>query len=288
MDFITSPPDPPITPPADDVPVIEIIHHYFNRPGIELLTKHSRLQRAIVDGIAECHLRVGDRIPPELDLAKFLGVSLGTAQRALGGLARQGLLNRLQGKGTFIAENRIPEDELWHFRFLRQPTDKQYLLALAKMLEARLVEEEGPWTVGLGKDPKGYVMISRAIADDHQQMCVSRIYLPATRFSSLVDGTLGDPDLTNIKLILRRNFSVTNTYVEQTIQFAKIGKEDAKTLHCEAGVLGIMLTVYGYEADGTAISYHEILMPPSNLILDLSYSGAPVKLGAFAKGIGKV
>lgn len=272
----------------ESMPVAEIIRHYFSRPGIELLTKQLRLQRAIVDAMAEYHLQAGDRIPPELNLSKMLGVSLGTTQRALGALARQGLLDRRQGKGTFIAENRIPEDELWHFRFFTNRADPKYLTVFTKTLHARVITAPGPWSTSLGIDRQGYVRIARVITVDGRRMCLSRIYLPATRFGSLVDGSMEGVDLSNMKLLLRRNFGVTNTFVEQTIHFTTIGTDDAEALNCDAGATAIVLAVYGYEADGTAISYHEILIPPNESILDLSYSGSPVKLGSFAKGIGKV
>ncbi|WP_162175176.1 GntR family transcriptional regulator [Fodinicurvata fenggangensis] len=272
----------------ESMSVAEIIHHYFNRPGVGLQTKQSRLQHAIVDAMAEYRLQAGDQIPPEIDLSKILGVSLGTTQRSLGALARQGLLDRRQGKGTFVAENRIPEDELWHFRFFTDGLDPKYLTVFTKTLHAHLVTASGPWSTSLGLDRKGYVMIARVITVDGRRMCLSRIYLPATRFGSLVDGSMEGVDLSNMKLLLRRNFGVTNTFIEQTIHFTTIDTDDAEELNCDAGATAIVLTVYGHESDGSAISYHEILMPPNESILDLSYSGAPVKFGSFTKGIGKV
>jgi len=46
----------------------------------------------------------GDRIPSELDLVATLGVSRMTVNRALRELANEGLLTRVSGVGTFVAE----------------------------------------------------------------------------------------------------------------------------------------------------------------------------------------
>ena len=49
-------------------------------------------------------LRSGDRLPPERDLAKLLGVSRPTLRAAIRSLAAVGVLQSKQGAGTFVVE----------------------------------------------------------------------------------------------------------------------------------------------------------------------------------------
>jgi len=49
-------------------------------------------------------LRPGDRLPPERDLAKLLGVSRPTLRAAIGSLAAVGVLQSRRGVGTFVVE----------------------------------------------------------------------------------------------------------------------------------------------------------------------------------------
>ncbi|MFL6210103.1 MAG: FadR/GntR family transcriptional regulator [Pyrinomonadaceae bacterium] len=49
-------------------------------------------------------LRAGDRLPPERDLAKLLGVSRPTLRAGLRSLAAVGVLQSRQGAGTFVVE----------------------------------------------------------------------------------------------------------------------------------------------------------------------------------------
>src|SRR4028119_1897531 len=49
-------------------------------------------------------LRPGDRLPPERDLAKLLGVSRPTLRAGIRSLAAVGVLQSRQGAGTFVVE----------------------------------------------------------------------------------------------------------------------------------------------------------------------------------------
>jgi GntR family transcriptional regulator len=49
----------------------------------------------------------GDQVPSESDLGEKFQVSRTTVRQALGDLVNQGLLTRIQGKGTFVAHPRI-------------------------------------------------------------------------------------------------------------------------------------------------------------------------------------
>lgn len=59
-------------------------------------------------------------IPSEPDLGAELGVSQGTARKALIDLERRGIVRRRQGVGTFVTA-RTPESALFHFFRLRNP-----------------------------------------------------------------------------------------------------------------------------------------------------------------------
>jgi GntR family transcriptional repressor for pyruvate dehydrogenase complex len=60
----------------------------------------TRLREMIQNG----ELAAGDRLPPERDLAKLLGVSRPTLRAGIRSLATVGILQSKQGAGTFVAE----------------------------------------------------------------------------------------------------------------------------------------------------------------------------------------
>ena len=70
---------------------------------------HQLMQR-IADDIEKGSYPVGSRIPPEHELERIYEVSRVTVRRALAELTAEGLLERKQGKGTFVSTPRISQD----------------------------------------------------------------------------------------------------------------------------------------------------------------------------------
>lgn len=56
----------------------------------------------------------GERLPTEAELAAQLGVAVGTLRKALAALERDGILERRQGSGTYVAQN-VHQQAIYHF-----------------------------------------------------------------------------------------------------------------------------------------------------------------------------
>ncbi|MCP5368777.1 MAG: GntR family transcriptional regulator, partial [Hyphomicrobiales bacterium] len=70
------------------------------------IPQYQRIKRHIMRLIDGGGLGPGDRVPSENALVRELGVSRMTVNRALRELTAAGLLVRVQGTGTFVAERR--------------------------------------------------------------------------------------------------------------------------------------------------------------------------------------
>ncbi len=67
--------------------------------------QYERIKHHIREGIQSGEWVAGARIPSENELAKEFSASRMTANRAINELTAEGLLERIQGKGTFVAAN---------------------------------------------------------------------------------------------------------------------------------------------------------------------------------------
>ncbi|WP_255950196.1 FadR/GntR family transcriptional regulator [Streptomyces odontomachi] len=63
-----------------------------------------RIEEQVLRVLDEGQLKAGDRLPPERELARLLGVSRPTLREAIGALQAQGRLQVRHGQGVFVAE----------------------------------------------------------------------------------------------------------------------------------------------------------------------------------------
>ena len=82
------------------------------------------VSNTIIDRIVDGTYPPGAMLPSEMDLAAELGVSQGTARKALIELEQKGIIDRRQGRGTFVTL-RTPESSLFHFFRLRDSNGDQ-------------------------------------------------------------------------------------------------------------------------------------------------------------------
>src|SRR5256886_8913555 len=94
-----------------------------------------RIRKRIDSG----QLRPGDAVASERAIAKIHRVSLMTARHALASLEREGIVERRQGIGTFVAAPKI------HFNKLMSYTEQMAgrgLTAGSKVLFSKIIENE--------------------------------------------------------------------------------------------------------------------------------------------------
>ncbi len=99
---------------------------------------NQQLMDVLIQNILSGDLPIGQRLPPEAELAEHLQVSRNTLREALKTLETFGIISSVHGQGTFVSPNahqRIPNIEI--IKLLSQSHDAQSLL------DARLVIEPG-------------------------------------------------------------------------------------------------------------------------------------------------
>jgi len=75
---------------------------------------YAQVRERLLERIRSGAWKPGQLIPNEFAIAAEFGVSQGTARKAIGELAGEGLLRRRQGRGTFVVEH-TPADVLFRF-----------------------------------------------------------------------------------------------------------------------------------------------------------------------------
>jgi GntR family transcriptional regulator len=176
--------------------------------------------------------RPGAALPSERSLSESLGVSRPTLRAALDDLARDGLVIREHGRGTFASSRKIHQE--------LEPTangDFQVPPAEGTPWQSRLVSFElEPAGARLGQRMEispgdQLVSVVRLRIVDAAPMCVERIRIPAT----FVPGITGrDFEIGSLYELLRTRY---RTPAKDAVQTAEATVTDAE----EAALLGVPL-----------------------------------------------
>jgi GntR family transcriptional regulator len=144
---------------------------------------YQKIQRAIRLRIESRHLKPGDAVSSERELAKLHGVSLMTARHALAGLEREGIVERRPGASTFVAPPRI------HFNKLMSYTEQMASRGLppsSKVIATKIVEDEPEIAARLGLAATSrMVKMERVRNTGDEPFALETCYLPADDFGGL-------------------------------------------------------------------------------------------------------
>src|SRR5258707_15239442 len=116
---------------------------------------YQRIQGAIRKRIDSGHLRPGDAVASERDLAKLHQLSLMTARHALASLEHEGIVERRRGVGTFVAAPKIPFNKLMSYT---EQMSSRSLTAGAKVLFAKVLENENEAAARLSLPPTSSIL----------------------------------------------------------------------------------------------------------------------------------
>ena len=89
----------------------------------------------LTERLVSGYWKPSESLPSEIALAEELGVSQGTVRKALNQMVVENLLERRQGKGTYVAEH-TQESSLFRFFRLREP-EGESLVPETRLLSSR-------------------------------------------------------------------------------------------------------------------------------------------------------
>jgi GntR family transcriptional regulator len=218
-----------------------------NRNG---LPAYQRIQSAIRKRIESGHLRPGDGVASERDLARIHKVSLMTARHALASLEREGVVERRRGVGTFVAPPKI------HFNKLMSYTEQMAsrgMTAGSKVLFAKVLGNEPEAAARLSLPPTGNVLkLERLRHAADEPFALETCYFDAGEFSGLIDAPIGRESLFGI---LERDYNVELSYANEEIDATAVDPRTAELLAVPRRDPVLRIRQVIYSSKGKAIMY---------------------------------
>lgn len=135
------------------------------------------------------HWREGERLPTEAELASQLHVAVGTLRKALAQLSKQGVLERIQGSGTYVRQS-VGTRQIYELFRLELTTGPG--LPTAHILDVSLLDRPSHVPVfGLGPSQQVW-RVRRMRSLSQTPVALEEIWFDACHAPSLSAGELGD------------------------------------------------------------------------------------------------
>ena len=236
------------------------------RPKGAGIAKYMQLGQALLGAIEDGLWKPGEKLPTENELASATPFSLGTVQSAYRSLVDHGVVVRIQGRGTFVAEGRHRMDAPWHCRFL-DDKGTGYLPVYTQVLARGLTGERGPWSEFLGQDrdlaARDIVRVIRKISINDEFDVYSKFFVRADHFGAFLKKPLRELEGMNFKLLLSHEFGTPVTRLSQTLSVREAPAEIREALALNSSSVVTVLDICASTSIGEPVYYQELYIPPN-------------------------
>ena len=233
-------------------------------PLFEQVMQHIRTQ------VQTGQVAAGYRLPSETELCLQYDVSRITIRRALKELEEEGLLERRQGKGTFIARQKIPIHAmaLGGFQGMTQKEKREdsHIAILHKSSRPATKKEASL----LGIQPQDPVYeLTRRLEIKNEPIMLDRTIYDARRFPGLLDMV---HDNVSTYELMSQTFHHQNWRVDKEITITMARPDEALNLQCHTGEVLFYIVETVYDEQGIANHCSFELVIANRVKMTLSYT----------------
>jgi len=204
---------------------------------------YAQVKRALAERILSGVWAPGRPLPNEFQLADEFGVSQGTVRKALDALAAEHLVERHQGRGTFVSRH---TSDTVHFRFFQLYGAGGRIQPESRDVQIAVHTPDTMEQAALALSPSARVIrISRTRTHEGAPIIDECISLSEVPFSELlsretVPNTLYD--------LYQTDFGITVARVEENLRAVAASEATARRLSCPVGapVLAIERVAFDY------------------------------------------
>ncbi|MGB1984496.1 MAG: GntR family transcriptional regulator [Porticoccaceae bacterium] len=212
--------------------------------------------------LVEGYWKPSQLLPSEMVLAEELGVSQGTVRKALNQMVAEKMLQRQQGKGTFVAEH-TQESDLFRFFRLREPHGEILIPETVVLGSSRRTVSEDE-AKKLNLDANALVVeLTRVRAIHNKPAIIEKVIQPLSVFPDIDKNT----DLPNALYILyQEKYGITVMSVNDEIRAVEIPDAYAQHLDLAKGSPVLMIERSSVNIDGRVVELSTAYCSSENFV----------------------
>ena len=221
---------------------------------MEKYSLYQQLADSLRDKIYEGKYAFGDKLPSERSLAEKFGISHLTVRKALAILEEEGMLLRVQGKGTFVRAQKYSID-MQHMDGFSSMFGQQGITITNKVLYSGVREAGFKYSriFGIPREESVFELI-RLRQNGEDPVALEYNILPTKRVPHVEEYDYSLYSLWDVY----RQAGIQLVEENQKLEIVKVFNPQADLLNVEEGADVLMLSSTGLDASGKVIAWTKI------------------------------
>ncbi|WP_242771302.1 GntR family transcriptional regulator [Brevibacillus parabrevis] len=226
-----------------------------------------QLKEVIKEDINRGVYKSGQQLPPEGELCEMYGVSRITTRRAITELVEAGILQRQQGKGTFVTATKLKRELIavnGFSEFLTQTGQ----LPQPQIISTALIEADkaiaSPLQIAVGTP---ILQLKRLHYVNDAPLVWETVYYPLTRFPQLEKYIA---ESISTYQVLKKYYQVEPASNLKTLNVIMATQEEAELLRCSIGTPLYQIDKVAYDNTGSPFHSSSSLIPTDRVTFTIN------------------
>lgn len=226
-----------------------------------------QLRDILVEEIESGEWKPNSRIPSENELSNTYGLSRMTTRSVLSDLVKEGLLYRVQGKGTFVAEKIVTTSP--YYMGVREQLEKMGYEVETKVIEHGIVAcpDSVAKKMGLEKGMSVY-RIKRVRNIKGKPISLHISYVHSNYCEALDKADLEEEQLC---VVLNKEYGIKPKRVAETLESILASEREAEDLGVEKGHPLLLLNDVLYNNENIPYEFTKVIFRGDKIIISLQY-----------------
>lgn len=219
----------------------------------EPIPLHYQLKTIIQEMIENEELKPGDMLPSEREICEIQGVSKMTVNKAIMSLVSEGILYRIQGKGTFVA-NPKKNQEIYKLKGFSEEMEEKGFNTKTKILHFKVKKatKKDKTILNMPENEDKVIELERLRICENDPIAIETVWLPLYLFKDMTSDMI---DGKSLYKIFKEKYNYFPQKAKQTIEPTILNDYECRLLNQDENALALIFRRVTYIKDEIPIEY---------------------------------